>query len=235
MSSAGETVSDYSRRGYAHIRAAAPPDVAHNLLGIVSRDLARPGIGERALRSPAISAKACYEIYSYHYPLLTGFHWGLTARMCDVTGKKLLPTYGFFRVYQQGDICIVHSDRPSCEHSLSLALAYADDIVWSFEIGTRHYEFEAACQLKASDNFGDEPHSTVFLPPGDAILYQGVNRRHGRMSPNPNKWSAHLFLHWVDSEGPYKEWVFDKQVIPQPGGFYFPPQGAVRPVTPTGA
>jgi hypothetical protein len=33
---------------------------------------------------------------------------------------------------------------------------------------------------------------------GDAVLYRGVNHRHGRLRPNPNAWSANLFLHWID-------------------------------------
>ena len=37
---------------------------------------------------------------------------------------------------------------------------------------------------------------------GDAVLYQGVNYAHGRITPNPNAWSAHLFLHFVDRNGP---------------------------------
>lgn len=42
------------------------------------------------------------------------------------------------------------------------------------------------------------------------------------MSPNPNAWCAHLFLHWVDVDGPFKEWTFEKKPMPQPAGFAFP-------------
>ena len=142
--------------------------------------------------------------------------------MSDLTGKKLLPTYCFFRVYQHGDVCTVHSDRPSCEHSLSMALGYADGIVWDFEVGREFRSYEINSGMRAADDFGVEAFSTVKLSPGDAILYKGVNHRHGRMSPNPNKWSAHLFLHWIDSEGPYSEWAFDKQPQPEAVGFNFP-------------
>lgn len=212
----------YFAEGYAHLKRVAPPELAHALIGVISHDVGQPGAASRLLRRPSVNAKPSYEIYSYHYAPLLGFHWGLTARMCAATGKRLVPTYGFFRAYQSGDVCTIHSDRPSCEHSLSLALAYGSGVVWDFEIGTRAYSFEEACALKAGPDFGGEPHRAVRLEPGDAILYQGVAYRHGRMTPNPNAWSAHLFLHWVDLDGPYRDWAFDRQVLPQPSGFRFP-------------
>lgn len=211
----------YYRHGYALLKAVAPPELARGLLGLVTHDASKPGGAERLLRSPSVNRKPSYEIYSYHYAPLFGFHWGLTSRMQIATGKRLAPTYAFFRAYQQGDVCTVHSDRPSCEHSLSLALAYGSEIRWSFEIGTRAYSFDQACRLKASSDFGDEPHKSVVLEPGDAVLYQGVAYRHGRMTPNPNVWSAHAFLHWVDLDGPYKDWAFDRKALPQPNGFNF--------------
>jgi hypothetical protein len=53
------------------------------------------------------------------------------------------------------------------------------------------------------------------------LLYRGVNHRHGRIKPNPNGWSAHLFLHWVDREGPYRDHGFDGQIAPAPVNFSF--------------
>lgn len=222
MIEASEHRAHYEKYGYAHLEAVAPAEVAHSLLGLVSFHLAQPGKARKHLNKPTVNTRPSYEIYSYQFAPMTGFHWGLTSRMCDVTGKRLVPTYGFFRVYQKGDICTVHSDRPSCEHSLSLALAYGDGTVWDFEIGRNFYDFDTACTLAVGNDFGAEGFATVKLKPGDAILYKGVNHRHGRMAPNPNQWSAHLFLHWVDLDGPYREWAFDKQNLPQPGGFHFP-------------
>ena len=56
---------------------------------------------------------------------------------------------------------------------------------------------------------------------GDAVLYQGVHHRHGRMSPNPNGWSAHLFLHWVDRDGPHRAHAFDGNAAPAEVNFSF--------------
>jgi hypothetical protein len=54
---------------------------------------------------------------------------------------------------------------------------------------------------------------------GDAVIYRGVHRAHGRTTPNPNRWSAHLFLHWVARDGPYSDQAFDGQ--PPPAGVEF--------------
>jgi len=51
---------------------------------------------------------------------------------------------------------------------------------------------------------------------GDAVAYRGVEHRHGRTMPNPNRWSAHLFLHWVDPQGPHAERAFDGKGAPEP-------------------
>ena len=55
----------------------------------------------------------------------------------------------------------------------------------------------------------------VAMMPGDAVLYQGVHHHHGRTTPNPNRWTAHVFLHWVSRGGAYAGEAFDKQVPPQ--------------------
>ena len=220
--------SAYEADGFALLREVAPAGVAKALLGVIHRDMtSRPETLSRMLACPTVNEKPAYEFYSYKHPTVMGFHWALTARVREAVGRRLTPTYAYFRVYQKGDILKVHSDRPSCEHSLSLLLAYSDDQVWNFDIGSQHYDYDAASALRATSDFGDEPFSSLALSPGDAVLYRGVNRRHGRTQPNPNQWSAHLFLHWVDTDGPFGEWAFDKRVIPEAGDFRFPSTPAV--------
>jgi hypothetical protein len=58
-------------------------------------------------------------------------------------------------------------------------------------------------------DFGGAPFAALTMEPGDAVLYRGAEHRHGRMTPNANAWSAHLFLHWVDRNGPYASHAFD--------------------------
>lgn len=213
---------DYEQKGYTVLTSAAPEHVRRGLLSAISNGLAAPGAAERFMSKPGVNLQSSYEFHSSQFPLLLGFHWGLTRIMNEISGKSLAPSYAFFRAYQRGDCCRVHSDRPSCDHSMSLALAYSDDIVWPIEVGVAHHEFEEACRIEIAHDFGAEECVGVNLSAGDALVYRGVNRRHGRTMPNPNRWSAHLFLHWVDVDGPYAEWAYDKRPPPTPRDFNFP-------------
>ena len=133
-------------------------------------------------------------------------------RIGGLTGEDLLPTYGYLRIYRQGDICRVHGDRLACEHSVSLTLAYSDDQPWALEVSPVRTDKP---YQRADDQFRpDEPTEAALMQPGDGVLYQGVHHHHARTTPNPNAWSAHLFLHWVSREGPYADQAFDGQVPP---------------------
>lgn len=151
------------------------------------------------LRRPAL------EVYAHQYTPMLTFLWGLTPRITEAVRRELMPTCAYFRAYQQDDVCREHSDRPACEHSLSLTIAYGDDKPWSLSVATERTEVP---RPGADDDFGDQPYGSVAMRPGDGVLYQGTHHRHGRLDPNPNSWSAHLFLHCVEKDGRYKEHTF---------------------------
>ena len=199
---------DYKRDGYATIRGMIPPEVAGNLLKQLQMDLAAAGrsFGSFA-QEHALSKQPTVEISGHYYRPLTTFLWGLTPIMSELTGADLLPSYDYFRIYQKDDICRVHSDRPSCEHSVSMTLAYSDGIPWPLEVGSVRVSGEDPCE----DDWGDEAHTGVAMQPGDAVLYSGIDLRHGRTQPNPNAWSAHLFLFWVERGGKFAQHAFDEE------------------------
>ena len=199
---------DYKKDGYATIRGLVPPEVASNLFKQIQMDLAGSGKSfENFAKLHDLSKHQTVDISGHFYRPLTTFLWGLTPIMCELTGADLLPSYDYFRIYQKDDICRVHSDRPSCEHSVSLTLAYSDDLPWPLEVGSIRVNDEGPF----FDDFGDEPFSAVAMQPGDAVLYRGMNLRHGRTQPNPNRWSAHLFLFWVERGGEFEQHAFDEQ------------------------
>ena len=85
-------------------------------------------------------------------------------------------------------------------------------IAWFFGFVLRDYTgLNNVGSLYSIDDFGDEPFSSVEMQPGDAVLYRGMDLRHGRIKPNPNTWSAHLFLFWVERDGNFKQHAFDAQ------------------------
>lgn len=155
--------------------------------------------------------KNALEIHGRDYTPLLGLHWGLTSIVAEKAASELLPSFAFFRLYFAGDICRVHSDRPACEVSLSLTLAYSDDLPWDLCIATNRAEDRNL----VVDDFDGEPPEAFTTMPGDAVLYYGSSHRHGRVTPNPNRWSAHVFLQWVTKNGPYEREAFERLELGQ--------------------
>ena len=212
-----QVIGDYRGQGYAHLRGLIAPEVAQAFLQGLKQDmgpapipLSRVGEHVNLLNRPA------FEAYGHFWKPMLYFLWGLTPVVSQLAGRDLLPTYDFLRLYRAGDVCRVHSDRLSCEHSLSLTLGYSDDKPWALEFGKARVEPSA----RVEPDF-DEDYSAVEMAVGDAVLYQGVHYRHGRTTPNPNRWSAHLFLHWVDKDGPYRDQAFDGRLDPAKVDFTF--------------
>ena len=100
---------------------------------------------------------------------------------------KLLPTYTFFRVYKAGDILEKHTDREACEISISLCLRKKGNI-WPIYIN----------------------NTAVMLEEGDAVLYKGCEVEHWREAYTEGTKQAQVFLHYVDTNGPYTEWKNNK-------------------------
>ena len=104
------------------------------------------------------------------------------------TGLSLFPTYSYWRMYTYGAFLKKHKDRPACEISLTVDLG--GDKKWPIFIDDKPFLSE----------------------PGDAILYRGCDQEHWR-EKFYGDWYAQLFLHYVDSEGPNKEWHGDKRRV----------------------
>jgi hypothetical protein len=104
----------------------------------------------------------------------------------------LYPTYSYFRVYKRGDVLAKHRDRPSCEISISLSLGYHAEKPWPLWLE------------------GPMGVSCACLEPGDAALYRGLECVHWRDALEGDH-AAQLFLHYVDRNGPYADWRFDKR------------------------
>jgi hypothetical protein len=201
----------YGSQGFVHLPGLFPEEVLLALYGQMTRDLAAQGRPlEKSMAQGPLLTKPAIEVYAYQYAPMLTFLWGMTPRIADVVGCDLLPTYAYFRAYQKGDICRVHSDRPACEHSLSLTMIYSDSRPWPLSVATDHLE---SPKPVIDDDFGDDRFASVPMNAGDGVLYQGTHRRHGRTTPNPNAWSAHLFLHWVEKNGRYKDQAFDRPAI----------------------
>jgi predicted 2-oxoglutarate/Fe(II)-dependent dioxygenase YbiX len=112
-----------------------------------------------------------------------------------VSGKKLLPTYSYARLYAPGDELKNHTDRESCEISATITLGFEGD-VWPIYMG---------------DSMEKDNASEIRMDVGDAVVYRGMDKHHWREVYTEGKWQAQVFLHYVDANGPHKEWVYDKR------------------------
>lgn len=196
---------DYWKDGYASVQELLPREAAGQLLFIVRDRIAQHGSIDLVTNHASVVDDQVVQLHSRLCTPLDTLAWGMTPAISQIVGRELLPTYAYFRIYRKGQFCFVHSDRPACEISLSLTLAYSDDKVWPLEVA------KAPCPENNTEIVREwnEPYGAIQMQPGDGVIYQGVTRNHGRMTPNPNEWSAHLFTHWVDRNGPQAEKAFD--------------------------
>lgn len=112
----------------------------------------------------------------------------------EISGKKLTPTYSYGRIYRKGEELKIHYDRPACEISATLMLGLKGND-WPIYFS------------KSEDKSNS---SKLVLQSGDAILYKGCESYHWRDAFD-GEWQCQIFLHYVDSEGPYKDEKFDRR------------------------
>ena len=137
--------------------------------------------------------KRAYELS--HEPVLDVVLDYFTIILSQKTGLKLLPTYGFARVYYQGADLFRHLDRPACEFSCTFPLGYSDDSDWPIFVTT---------------NQDNQLGQAVNLTRGALLLYKGEQLYHWREQLD-KKWQAQVFLHYVNEEGDNVEHQFDKR------------------------
>jgi hypothetical protein len=144
-----------------------------------------------------------------HHPVTDKLLEEMTSRMEEETGKKLFPTYAYARLYQKGEILECHTDRPSCEYSVTINLGF-DGKNWP--IFTADAGEETDQGIKGAENkiWRIKNVQEFELNVGDALVYQGGLSPHWR-EEFTGEWQAQVFLHWVDQDGPHAEWKYDKR------------------------
>jgi len=127
-------------------------------------------------------------------------------------GKKLWPTYSYFRIYDKGSDLKIHKDRPSCEYTVALCLG-ADPINKPYEIFVG--EEDENSDYKYYSEEGEKykryriEHKFPMIP-NNAVIFKGMDKIHWREVCQHDHFTT-VFLHYVDQEGPYKEYKFDKR------------------------
>lgn len=128
-------------------------------------------------------------------------------------GKKLFPTYSYLRMYDKNSDLKVHTDRPSCEYTVALCLG-ADPV-------DKPYELFVGAEDETSDYkyFNEERKFKRYridhkfsMVPNNAVIFKGLEKKHWREFCYHDHFIT-VFLHYVDQEGPYKEYKFDKREL----------------------
>jgi predicted 2-oxoglutarate/Fe(II)-dependent dioxygenase YbiX len=141
------------------------------------------------------SCPKSHAIHSENAPVFDSLLEQLLPHFEKASGKKLLPTYAYSRLYAPGEVLKPHRDRESCEISATITVGF-DGNPWPFFISKE-----------------ENPESTdpILMNVGDVVLYKGQELYHWRNEYKEGEWQAQIFLHYVDAEGPNKDWVFDKR------------------------
>ena len=59
------------------------------------------------------------------------------------------------------------------------------------------------------------PTRLIYAPVERVVPLPPVTDKDGRTAPNPNRWSAHLFLHWVERDGAFRgEAAAEDETVP---------------------
>ena len=220
MEDLSTAAQDYAQKGRTLLPGLMSPEVASNMTFEIQKIISQ--VGPRLLAEPRVGLKPAYELYGYKWWPMATYHMALTPHIEAITGQSLAPTYAFFRSYQEGDICRIHADRAACEHSMSLTLAYGDNTPWALSTEDAPLPKDQYFKAGQAPDYGGASYTDFAMQPGDAVLYKGIEHRHGRLAPNPNRWSAHMFLHWVAKDGPYAGESYDGRSLPGHGDFVFP-------------
>ena len=143
----------------------------------------------------------------YWHPQYRKIHSEIRLILEQAIGRKLYNTYYYDRFYFPGQPLIKHTDRPSCEISVTI------------HIGTNIKE-SWPIWIKTPDTFEDKTMKTlitsgenrsVHLEAGDGMIYKGCERPHWRdpmpglleskINKNESLYYHQIFFHYVLQDG----------------------------------
>lgn len=140
----------------------------------------------------------CPQSYSiYGDAVLENVMHNLAAPLSKQLGIELIPTYTYARIYKTGEVLKKHRDRESCEISGTMTLGLDEQ--------------SAIWPIKFSELSNDEVGTQLEIDVGDMVMYRGNDLYHWRDKYKGN-WQAQVFFHYVDANGPNKEFAHDKRV-----------------------
>ncbi len=171
------------REDYKYVKDMVSKDLA-NFLTLYSIKHQKKSDAQAPNSTTAHSSQS--EIY-------TNILYHLLPIMEHESNLKLKPIYSYNRVYYGGSELVRHKDRPSCEISASISLNYKYE--------NKNYKWPLC--------MGDMP---IVINVGDGVIYKGTKIEHWRpiFSQPQTCWHHQLFIHYVDLNGPYRDFEMEK-------------------------
>ena len=130
----------------------------------------------------------------YNIPSLRPAHQDIQLIVQAKIGEKLYPTYFYDRFYFKGQELAKHTDRGSCEISVTVNISHNLDYDWPiyFELPNGKVE-------------------EFTMQPGDGVIYHGITLPHWRepMRGDGNSYFHQCFFHYVRANGDYLQHAFD--------------------------
>lgn len=181
-------VSDkFDREGYAVL----PSIISEDIRGLAERYALMQEIVEPDFRE--ISKEDSFKVHTkYADFLMESLLINLKVKFEAALGKLLVPTYSMYRIYRPGASLAPHTDRQSCEISVTLTLAVDSINSWPIYMQDVPVELEA----------------------GDAVIYKGIELPHSRpvLTGKDSGYCIQVFLHYCLADGDYAEMhKFDKR------------------------
>lgn len=132
----------------------------------------------------------CWALYKPQF--LKGLMKEVKIIIEGISDIKLLPTYWFITVYTNNSYLKPHTDRPSCEFSVSLNLK--SEMNWPLF-------------FKDKNNI----QRGFVTDTGNGIAYLGCERPHWRLPLVSENKQLYIqsFFHYVNADGPYKSFAND--------------------------
>lgn len=131
----------------------------------------------------------------YADPLIEVLLQASTEAVEDATGKELIPTYSYSRIYQPGEKLFPHVDRPSCEISVTVNVATKGEVSPIYT------------------QYGQNDPEKHVLNPGDAVVYMGCDVMHWRQPLKDGQLNVQFMLHYVDKNGPNAGYAKDQRPL----------------------
>ena len=139
---------------------------------------------------------------AYNFPPAVALHTYIKDKLDNVLDLNLQETYSYSRKYIRGASLTAHTDRPSCEVSLTFPLDYKTDDNTPWKIWLNNEGNWINCQGEGQKFIKENTQDihrgkSIELELGDVLIYQGPNIPHWR-NTLLGDYSYHMFLHYYN-------------------------------------